>query len=105
MPPQSVAFQATSQTLLQIMQPGQGLLRACVSTVVHLGVDQVNRLFEDINDGLNRAARAPGPRDVPGLEILLESRGSVSPRPFSPCSPDTIPSNIHCYPRTPVRWG
>jgi hypothetical protein len=80
MPPQSVAFQATSQTLLQLMQPGQGFYVPVYQRSYTWGVDQIDRLFEDINDGLNRAARAPGPPTFLGSTILFEGRGSVAPK-------------------------
>jgi hypothetical protein len=80
MPPQSVPFQAGSQTLLQILQPGQGFYVPVYQRSYTWGVGQIDRLFEDINDGLNRAARAPGPPTFLGSMILFEGRGSVAPK-------------------------
>lgn len=77
---QSVAFDATSQTLSQLMQPGQGFYVPVYQRSYTWGSDQVERLFEDINGGLNRAAGSPGPPTFLGSTILFEGRSSVSPR-------------------------
>lgn len=74
------AFQSTSQTLLQILQPGQGFYVPVYQRSYTWGADQIGRLFEDVHAGLNRAAASPGPPTFLGSAILFEGRGSVSPK-------------------------
>lgn len=61
--PQAVAFQATSQTLLQLMPQGQGLYVPVYQRNYTRagGATQIDRLFEDVNTGLNRTSSSPGP--------------------------------------------
>jgi len=78
--PQTLAFQAMSQTLLQLLQPGQGFYVPVYQRSYTWGADQIDRLFEDVNAGLNRAAQSPGPPTFLGSVILFEGRASVAPR-------------------------
>lgn len=78
--PQTLAFQAMSQTLLQLLQPGQGFYVPVYQRSYTWGADQIDRLFEDVNAGLNRAEQAPGPPTFLGSVILFEGRASVTPR-------------------------
>lgn len=78
--PQPPAFQANAQTLLQLLQPGQGMYVPVYQRSYTWGADQIDRLFEDVNTGLNRAEHAAGPPTFLGSVILFEGRGSVAPR-------------------------
>ncbi|MGH9030552.1 MAG: GmrSD restriction endonuclease domain-containing protein [Acidimicrobiia bacterium] len=78
--PQTLAFNAMSQTLLQLLQPGQGFYVPVYQRTYTWGADQIDRLFEDVNAGLNRAEQAPGPPTFLGSVILFEGRASVTPR-------------------------
>lgn len=78
--PQTLAFNAMSQTLLQLLQPGQGFYVPVYQRTYTWGADQIDRLFEDVNAGLNRAEQTPGPPTFLGSVILFEGRASVTPR-------------------------
>jgi hypothetical protein len=78
--PQPPPFQANPQTLLQLLQPGQGLYVPVYQRSYTWGADQIDRLFEDVNTGLNRAALGAGPATFLGSVILFEGRSSVAPR-------------------------
>ena len=78
--PQVLTFQANAQTLLRLFQPGQGFYVPVYQRSYTWGGDQIDRLFEDINAGLNRAEHGPGPPTFLGSVILFEGRGSVSPK-------------------------
>ena len=78
--PQVQPFQAEAETLLSLLQSGQGLYVPVYQRSYTWGADQIDRLFEDVNTGLNRAATGPGPATFLGSVILFEGRSSVSPR-------------------------
>jgi len=78
--PQPVAFQATSETLIQLLPAGQGFYVPVYQRSYTWGAAQIDRLFEDISAGMNRTAKSPGPPTFLGSMILYEGRSSVSPR-------------------------
>lgn len=78
--PQLPTFQADARTLLELLQPGQGFYVPVYQRSYTWGSDQIDRLFEDIATGLNRAERGTGPPTFLGSVILFEGRGSVTPK-------------------------
>lgn len=78
--PTAPSFQSLSQTLLQLLPPGQGLYVPVYQRSFTWGVDQIDRFFEDVHAGLNRAVGQAGPPTFLGSAILFEGRSSVSPR-------------------------
>lgn len=77
---QSPSFQATSQTTLQMLAPGQALYVPVYQRTYTWGAEQVERLFEDIHAGINGVVTESGPPTFLGSTILFEGRSSVSPR-------------------------
>ena len=77
---QAPSFPATSQTMLQLLQPGAALYVPVYQRTYTWGADQIERLFEDIHAGISRAALSPGPSTFLGSAILFEGRNSVSPK-------------------------
>lgn len=77
---QAPSFPATSQTMLQLLQPGQALYVPVYQRTYTWGADQIERLFEDIHAGIGRAVPSPGPPTFLGSAILFEGRNSVSPK-------------------------
>ena len=77
---QAPAFPAQSQTVLDLLKEGQAFYIPVYQRAYTWGADQIERLFEDIHAGLNRAAGSPGPPTFLGSAILFEGRNSVSPR-------------------------
>ena len=74
------SFPATSQSVLQLLQPGQALYVPAYQRSYTWGTDQIERLFEDIHAGISRAAQSPGPPTFLGSAILFEGRNSVFPK-------------------------
>ena len=74
------SFPASAQTLLQLLQPGQALYVPSYQRTYTWGADQIERLFEDIHAGINRASPSSGPPTFLGSAILFEGRNTVSPR-------------------------
>ena len=77
---QAPSFPAESQTMLGLLRPGQAFYVPVYQRSYTWGADQIDRLFEDIHAGLNRAAQSPGPPTFLGSAILFEGRTSVSPK-------------------------
>ena len=74
------SFTATSHTLEEIFRSGQGLYVPVYQRPYTWGTDQVDRLFEDILAGIDRAADALGPPTFLGSTILFEGRNAVHPK-------------------------
>ena len=77
---QAPSFPATSQTMLQLLQPGAALYVPVYQRTYTWGADQIERLFEDIHAGISRATLSPGPPTFLGSAILFEGRNSVFPK-------------------------
>lgn len=77
---QAPAFPSVqSQSVLELLREGQAYYVPVYQRGYTWGADQIERLFEDIHAGLNRAALSPGPPTFLGSAILFEGRNSVSP--------------------------
>lgn len=79
MPPPT--FPAESSTLHKlIVQQNQGFYVPVYQRAFTWGAEQVERLFEDLNAGLNRTVDGRSPATFLGSVILFEGRSSVSPK-------------------------
>lgn len=77
---QAPSFPAESQAVLDLLKEGQAFYVPVYQRAYTWGADQIERLFEDIHAGLNRAADSPGPPTFLGSAILFEGRNFVSPK-------------------------
>ena len=77
---QAPSFTAQSQTVLDLLKECQAFYVPVYQRAYTWGADQIERLFEDIHAGINRAADSPGPPTFLGSAILFEGRNSVFPK-------------------------
>lgn len=84
------AFSADPSTLRSlILQPGQGFYVPVYQRDFTWDEDEINRLFEDLDHGITRAAAGQSPSTFLGSVILVSDRSSVSGQ-----DTDAVPSTV-----------
>ncbi|SCE95464.1 Protein of unknown function [Micromonospora echinospora] len=83
-------FTADPSTLRQlILQPGQGFYVPAYQRDFTWGKDEISRLFEDLEQGITRAAQGKMPSTFLGSVILVSDRDSVMPKHV-----DALPATV-----------
>ncbi|MFC7547435.1 DUF262 domain-containing protein [Plantactinospora sp. GCM10030261] len=83
-------FTADPSTLRQlILQPGQGFYVPAYQRDFTWGSDEISRLFEDLEQGITRAAQGKTPSTFLGSVILVSDRDSVMPKHV-----DALPTTV-----------
>lgn len=83
-------FTADPSTLRQlILQPGQGLYVPAYQRDFTWGPHEISRLFEDLEQGITRAAQGKTPSTFLGSVILVSDRDSVMPKHV-----DALPTTV-----------
>lgn len=83
-------FTADPSTLRQlILQPGQGFYVPAYQRDFTWGTDEISRLFEDLEQGITRAAQGKTPSTFLGSVILVSDRDSVMPKRV-----DALPTTV-----------
>lgn len=84
------AFSADPSTLRAlILQAGQGFYIPVYQRAFTWDVDEINRLFEDLDHGITRAAAGQSPSTFLGSVILVSDRTSVASQ-----DADAVPSTV-----------
>ncbi|WP_432833091.1 GmrSD restriction endonuclease domain-containing protein [Dactylosporangium sp. CA-092794] len=83
-------FTADPSTLRQlILQPGQGFYVPAYQRDFTWGEDEIDRLFEDLEQGITRATLGGTPSTFLGTVIMVSDRESVMPK-----HPDALPTTV-----------
>lgn len=86
----SSSFTAAPSTLRElILQPGQGFYVPAYQRDFTWGEEQIERLFDDLENGITRSAAGSMPSTFLGSVILVSDKEGVTPR-----NADALPPNV-----------